>query len=93
MQAIKSGQAEYDFVEIMACPTGCGGGGGQPIRDSCELGGVRGETLRRLDAEMPIRFSHENASVLKLYEEYMEKPLSHRALKLLHTDVSKWNLK
>ena len=93
LEAIKSGKAEYDFVEVMACPTGCSGGGGQPIRDGQELGETRGDYLRKLDAEKPIRFSHENASVQKLYSEYMEKPLSHKAHKLLHTDVSKWSLK
>ena len=93
MQAIKAGKAEYDFVEIMACPTGCAGGGGQPIRDHCELGEVRGETLRRLDSEMPIRFSHENQSVQTLYREYLDHPLSHKAHELLHTDVAKWSLK
>ena len=92
MEAIKAGQVEYDFVEVMACPTGCAGGGGQPIRDSQELGEVRGALLRKLDKEKPTRFSHENASVQKLYTEYLEKPLSHRAHKLLHTDVSQWKL-
>ena len=93
MEAIKSGKAEYDFVEIMACPTGCSGGGGQPIRDGQELGESRGSILRQLDVEKPIRFSHENASVQALYSEYLEKPLSHHAHKLLHTDVSQWSLK
>lgn len=93
MEAIRKGQAEYDFVEIMACPTGCSGGGGQPIRERQELGEVRGEILRRLDVEKPIRFSHENPSIQKLYAEYMEKPLSHRAHKLLHTDLASWKLK
>ena len=92
MESIKAGQAEYDFVEIMACPTGCAGGGGQPIRDAQELGEARGEILRELDREKSIRFSHENASIQRLYEEYLEKPLSHRAHKLLHTDISAWEL-
>lgn len=72
--------------------TGGAGGGGQPIRDSQELGEARGKILRELDREKPIRFSHENASVQKLYEKYMEKPLSHRAHKLLHTDIAAWKL-
>ena len=93
LEAIKAGEAEYDFVEIMACPTGCSGGGGQPIRFSQELGEERGGYLRKLDEEKPIRFSHENPSIRKLYSEYLEKPLSHRAHKLLHTDVSQWALK
>ncbi len=93
LEAIKTGRAEYDFVEIMACPTGCAGGGGQPIRDGQELGEGRGGYLRKLDVAKPIRFSHENPSVQKLYAEYLEKPLSHRSHKLLHTDVSQWSLK
>ena len=92
IEAIRKGEVEYDFVEIMACPTGCAGGGGQPIRDGQELGESRGGILRKLDEEMPIRFSHENASVLKLYEEYLEKPNSHLAHKLLHTDLKEWTL-
>ena len=93
MEAIRRGEVEYDFVEIMACPTGCAGGGGQPIRDGQELGERRGGYLRKLDEEKPIRFSHENPSIKTLYGEYLEKPLSHRAHKLLHTDVSQWSLK
>ena len=92
MEAIKAGKVEYDFVEIMACPTGCAGGGGQPIRERRELGELRGAYLRKLDEEMPLRFSHENPAVQKLYEEYLEKPMSHKAHELLHTDVSKWSL-
>ena len=93
LEAIRAGEAEYDFVEIMACPTGCAGGGGQPIRYNCELGESRGAYLRQLDVEKPVRFSHENASIRKLYSEYLGEPLSHRAHELLHTDVSKWSLK
>jgi len=93
LEAIRAGRAEYDFVEIMACPTGCSGGGGQPIRYNQELGEARGGYLRKLDAEKPLRFSHENPSVQALYREYLEAPLSHRAHELLHTDVSNWTLK
>ena len=75
----------------MACPGGCVGGGGQPICDGCELAGERDEHLYKLDADNPIRFSHENPSVLKLYEEYLEKPLSHKSHELLHTDHFAWS--
>ncbi len=92
IDAIQSGKVQYDFVEIMACPTGCGGGGGQPIRDGCEKGGERGQILYALDREAHTRFSHENASVTKLYEEYMEQPLSHKSHRLLHTDITRWEL-
>lgn len=92
MEAIKSGEKEYDFVEIMACPGGCAGGGGQPISDGCELAGERGQILYNLDAANNLRFSHENPDVLKLYEEYLGKPLSHKSHKLLHTHQEDWSL-
>jgi NADH-quinone oxidoreductase subunit G len=91
LDAIRAGKVSYDFVEIMACPGGCGGGGGQPICDGFELAGERDEHLYKLDADNPIRFSHENPSVLKLYEEYLEKPLSHKSHELLHTDHFAWS--
>ena len=92
LSAIKAGTVQYDFVEIMACPGGCAGGGGQPITDGVELAAERGEVLRKLDSSAMIRFSHENPFVQKLYEEYLEKPLSHRSHELLHTDQSKWDI-
>ena len=91
-EAVKSGKAQYDFIEVMACPGGCAGGGGQPICDGFELAGERGARLYELDKNNSIRFSHENASVQKLYEEYLEKPLSHRAHELLHTYQEDWSL-
>ncbi len=91
IEAIRAGKVNYDFVEIMACPGGCGGGGGQPIQDGSELAGVRDCHLYELDKVNPIRFSHENPAVLKLYEEYMEAPLSHKAHHLLHTDHFSWS--
>ncbi len=92
LHAIKRGKVQYDFVEIMACPGGCAGGGGQPITDGKELAAQRGEILHRLDADAPIRFSHENPFVNQLYEDYLGKPLSHRSHELLHTDQSKWDI-
>lgn len=91
LEAIRAGEVSYDFVEIMACPGGCGGGGGQPICDGFELAGEREEVLYEIDKKNPIRFSHENPSVLKLYEEYLETPLSHKAHELLHTDHFSWS--
>ena len=92
IDAIQSGKEHYDFVEVMACPTGCGGGGGQPIEDGCELGGDRGKKLYALDRSSHTRFSHENASVQKLYEEYLGAPLSHESHHLLHTNIKEWKL-
>ncbi len=92
IEAIQKGEVHYDFVEIMACPSGCAGGGGQPIKDGQELGGVRGQVLYDLDRQAPLRFSHENPSIQQLYNEYLEEPLSHRAHELLHTDQKAWKL-
>ncbi len=92
IEAIRKGEAQYDFVEIMACPGGCAGGGGQPICDGFELAGERGERLYTLDKNNPMRFSHENPAVLALYKDYLETPLSHKAHELLHTEQEKWTL-
>ena len=92
IEAIKSGKTQYDFVEIMACPGGCTGGGGQPINDGCELALARGEKLYDLDRSRSIRFSHENQSVKTLYDEYFGKPLSEKSHHLLHTNQESWKL-
>ena len=92
MDAIRSGQVHYDFVEVMACPGGCSGGGGQPIHDGQDFAAQRGQQLYQLDAESPIRFSHENPDVQALYREYLGQPLSEKAHHLLHTDQRTWTL-
>ena len=92
MKALRKGKVSYDFVEIMACPGGCAGGGGQPIHDGQELAGDRGQILYGLDKVNNIRFSHENPSVIKCYEDFLEKPLSHKAHELLHTDHHGWKM-
>lgn len=92
IDAIEYGDVHYDFVEVMACPGGCVGGGGQPIHDGEELAHIRGQNLYYLDKNAKIRFSHENQDVLKLYEDFMEKPLSHKAHMLLHTDHNAWEM-
>ena len=86
MEAIDSGDADYDFVEVMACPGGCAGGGGQPIREGKEMAAYRGNLLWRMDAKAPVRFSHENPEILALYREYFRAPLSERSHHLLHTE-------
>lgn len=90
MEAIRSGNASYDFVEVMACPGGCAGGGGQPISEGMEYAEVRGENLNALDRNNQLRFSHENPAVIKAYQDYFEKPLSERSHRLLHTEHEKW---
>ncbi|MBQ6542958.1 MAG: iron hydrogenase small subunit, partial [Clostridia bacterium] len=91
LDAVRAGKVQYDFVEIMACPGGCGGGGGQPICDGFELAGERDEQLYEIDRNNPIRFSHENPAVNKVYEEFFGSPLSHKAHELLHTDHFSWS--
>ena len=93
IEKLKAGKAHYDFVEVMACPGGCVGGGGQPISvDDQELYGVRGERLYDLDRVNPMRFSHENPQVQALYDEFLGAPLSEKAEELLHTDHYGWSM-
>ena len=91
---IKNGEADYQFVEIMACPGGCVNGGGQPqvsgsVRNFVDVRGLRAKALYDQDAAMPVRKSHENEAVKKLYEEYLGKPGSHKAHETLHTTYVK----
>ncbi len=94
MEEIRSGEADYQFVEIMACPGGCIMGGGQPIRSSkdrskYDIRKLRADCLYSIDEKSTIRKSHENPVIKKLYEEYLEKPGSHKAHELLHTTYVK----
>ena len=92
IQALRRGEVQYDFVEVMACPGGCAGGGGQPIHDGQELAESRGEKLYGLDAIADLRFSHENPSVQRLYKDFLIRPLSEKAHHLLHTDHTAWEM-
>lgn len=92
LEALHRGEAVYDFVEVMACPGGCAGGGGQPIHEGCEMAKERGSVLWRLDANEKIRFSHENPDVLALYREYLGAPLGEKSHHLLHTDHTAWEM-
>jgi len=92
MKSLESGQSRYDFVEVMACPGGCAGGGGQPIHDGEELAGKRGDALWKLDQKAPIRFSHENPEIQTLYQEFLERPLGKKSHHLLHTDHTAWEV-
>lgn len=92
MEAVDAGRANYDFVEVMACPGGCAGGGGQPIHDGMELASERGSLLWNLDQKAEIRFSHENPDVQALYKEYLRMPLGEKSHHLLHTDHTAWKM-
>ena len=90
LESVKSGEKEYHFIEIMACPGGCVNGGGQPIQPSqvrswIDIRKKRAAAIYDEDKAMTIRKSHENPNVKMLYEEYFEKPGSHKAHELLHT--------
>jgi len=86
LKEIQEGKADFQLLEVMACPGGCINGGGQPM--SCNDSTIklrRAEGLYKNDSELPIRKSHENPDVKKLYEEYLGAPNSHKAHELLHT--------
>ncbi len=85
MEAIKDGTADYHFIEIMCCPGGCIGGGGQSIPTNLEIREKRIAATYTADELMTIRKSHLNPSVQKLYEDFLEKPLGHKSHELLHT--------
>lgn len=93
IEALLSGQKHYDFVEIMACPGGCVGGGGQPIPfEQNDQADVRGDLLYKLDRLSPLRYPHENAEINVLYDTYLGAPLSEKAEELLHTNHFSWTM-
>ncbi len=90
LDMIKSGEKTYDFVEVMCCPGGCVNGGGQPhqpgyVRNFTDLRAERAKALYSEDAAMTLRKSHENPVVKEIYSSYLEKPGSHKAHEILHT--------
>ena len=87
---VKNGEASYHFIEIMACPGGCVNGGGQPVqpavvRNFVDLKSLRASALYNADENMPLRKSHDNPVLKEVYEEFLEKPGSHKAHEILHT--------
>lgn len=86
LEDIKAGKVHYDFVEVMACPGGCVGGGGQPIHDGCEMAEARGEKLYNLDSNRTLRQSHNNPDVQEVYTKFLINPLSEKSEELLHSD-------
>ncbi|MCY1719840.1 NADH-dependent [FeFe] hydrogenase, group A6 [Prolixibacteraceae bacterium Z1-6] len=89
MDEVKSGKADYHFIEFMACPGGCLGGGGQPIPTNPEIRQKRAEAIYAEDGALSIRKSHENPEVLKLYKDFLKKPLGEVSHHLLHTKYTK----
>jgi NADH-quinone oxidoreductase subunit G/NADP-reducing hydrogenase subunit HndD len=88
MDSIRKGECDAAFVEIMCCPGGCVGGGGQPYGNS-QIKLQRKDGLYEADRQLPIRKSHENPEVTAVYKDFLEKPLGEKSHHLLHTHYSK----
>jgi iron only hydrogenase large subunit-like protein len=85
VEQIKAGTSPYHFIEIMTCPGGCIGGGGQPISLRKDTKRKRMAGIYKEDKSLPLRKSHENPSVQELYKQFLGKPLGHLSHELLHT--------
>lgn len=92
LEKIAAGEADYHFIEIMACPGGCLGGGGQPIPTNSEVRQRRAQAIYAEDCALPLRKSHDNPEVQLLYAEFLEKPLGHKSHELLHTHYTRREL-
>jgi len=88
MESIISGESNYQFIEFMACPGGCLGGGGQPIPTNPEIRRKRAEAIYAEDEGMPLRKSHQNPEIIKIYKDFLDHPLSEKSHHLLHTHYS-----
>jgi NADP-reducing hydrogenase subunit HndD len=85
MNGVKNGEIQVHFIEVMACPGGCLGGGGQPIPTNEKIRQKRTEAIYAEDMSMGIRKSHENPEVIEIYKEFLGEPLGHKSHELLHT--------
>jgi len=85
LEEIRNGRKDLHFVEVMTCPGGCIAGGGQPLGANLDAVRARAAALYKIDRDDPIQLSHKNPDVTRLYEEYLEKPYSHKSHELLHT--------
>ncbi|KHO62152.1 NAD(P)-dependent iron-only hydrogenase catalytic subunit [Thermoanaerobacter sp. YS13] len=95
LDKVKTGEVEYHFIEVMGCPGGCIMGGGQPIHNPNEMEKVkelRAKAIYEADKNLPIRKSHKNPAIQRLYEEFLGSPLSEKSHHLLHTHYSKKEL-
>ena len=91
MDEVAAGKSPYHFIEVMGCPGGCIGGGGQPIPTNAEIREKRTKAIYEEDMSKPIRMSHENPEIVQIYSEFLEKPLGHKSHELLHTKYRKRN--
>ena len=86
LDQIEEGKSPYAFIEVMTCPGGCLGGGGQPIPTTWEIRQKRADSIYREDALKPVRKSHENPAIMELYTDFLKEPLGHISHELLHTE-------
>ncbi|MEA4831345.1 MAG: NADH-dependent [FeFe] hydrogenase, group A6 [Oscillospiraceae bacterium] len=101
LDRVKSGESQYDFIEVMACPGGCVNGGGQPyqpgyVRNFTDIRSLRAKALYSEDEAMTLRKSHENPVIKEIYDTYLGAPGSHKSHEILHTSYvkrSKYNNK
>ena len=91
MDDIKAGTSPYHFIEVMCCPGGCIGGGGQPIPSTIDKRKERIAAIYAEDAGLPLRKSHENPEVKLLYDDFLKEPLGHKSHELLHTHYAATN--
>ena len=91
MDEVAAGKSNYHFIEVMGCPGGCIGGGGQPIPTNAEIRAKRIKAIYEEDMSKPIRMSHENPEIVKVYEEFLNEPLGEKSHHLLHTHYRKRN--
>jgi iron only hydrogenase large subunit-like protein len=89
LDQIKAGRNDLHFIEVMTCPGGCIGGGGQPFHTDPQKIKMRLQALYQIDQNDTLRCSHQNRAVQSLYEEFLEEPLSEKSHELLHTHYSK----
>jgi len=89
LDQIKAGRNDLHFIEVMTCPGGCIGGGGQPLIADRDALRARMQALYQIDEKEPVRVSHKNRSIQRLYEEYLVQPLGERSHHLLHTSYTK----
>ncbi|MBR5371122.1 MAG: iron hydrogenase small subunit, partial [Oscillospiraceae bacterium] len=90
MEKVRAGEADYTFIEVMACPGGCVNGGGQPIqpasvRNFTDIRALRAQALYSADAAMDLRKSQDNPAIQELYKEFLGEPGSHKSHEILHT--------
>jgi NADP-reducing hydrogenase subunit HndD len=88
MEGVGSGKLKAHFIEIMTCPGGCLGGGGQPLPSTPEIRAARAKAIYEEDSALPLRKSNDNPAVMRLYKEFLGEPNGHLAHELLHTSYT-----